>query len=315
MRYTDELSRAQDHLGRMNTAFLMSNGEVVGVNKRKLNEMPVFLGTNPPFNDVVVPSGQTSLPASMRVTNEGPVQIAMLGAVRDASHGEVNVQLQVKDGANVVNLMQNNPVHIDTICGQRGKMYPLPEALYIDENRSLVATYTDLTNLSAGTLARIMGVGAKYTQLQLDPGLQRIKERLEISQFLSMPQFYTLDIGAVTLGASSSGQSPSNQFEVTISDNANFELHQFSYVSTERFALNIIDITKNESIINSPKGGNYEIPAALFCGSGQFPFRLHEPVMIFAGQRLLVTMSDLSGAANTVHLTLGGKAVKQRKWI
>lgn len=315
MKYHDELARAQDHLGRLDTAFMLSSGKLVGVNQRRLYEAPFFLGTNPPFNDVAVPSLQTSQPAAMRASAEGPMQISQLGAVRDATHGAVTVQLQTKDGANVTNLMQNNPVHIDTVCGTGGQMYPLPEALYLDENRAMVATFTDLTGLTGGTLARIMAVGAKYSQLQLDPGLQRIKERLEISQFLSMPSWYTLDSGAVTLTPLSSGNSASNQFQITISDNANFEIHQLSYVSTGPFSLNIVDLTKNESIINAPKGVNYGIPANNFCGSGKYPFRFHEPIMIFAGQRLLVTMNELSGASNTIYLTLGGKSVKNRKWI
>ncbi len=301
-----ELTRAQDKIGKFDTLISLPDGRVAGVDKRRLYEAPFFLCTDPPNNNVASLAVQTSAETAMRVSGEGPVQMTQFGAVRDATHGAALVQLYMHDGSQRIQL-SNVPLHIDTLFGPGGQMYPLPEGLYTDESRAFSITFTDLTG--SGTASRICCVGAKYTQLQADPSLVRVKERLKASEFLSTPQFYGVNDGKVVLTAYSTAQ-----YTIQITGGQNFDFHQLSAISTGSFLLNIVDMAKGESIINAPRNGNYSLPSSLFVGNGSYPYRFHEPILTFGGQTLLVTLTDTSGAGNTVYLTLGGVALKVRKW-
>ena len=311
----NELVRAQDRIGKFQTVFPLKDGRIAGVNKTRLNELPVFLGTNPPTQDVVVPAGQASLETPLRVSGEGPVQLTQLGAVRDATHGAVSVQLFTRDGSQAI-LCMNAPIHIDTMFGPGGLMYPLPEGLYLDETRAASVVFTDLTG--SGTLARIVGVGAKYTQLQADQSLGRIKQRLKDSQSLTIPYWYTCNDGPETLTP-----LQTKQFVIEIFGDHNFDIHQFSAVSTGTFNINIQRMVNNASIINAPRGTNnlgagssvtYPVPSVMLMGTNSYPYRLHEPQLVFAGEQLLVTLVDTSGASNTIWLTIGGVGIKVKDW-
>lgn len=301
-----ELTRAQDKIGKWDTLISLKDGRVAAVEKRRLYEYPFFLCTDPPNNNVLSPAGQTSQETAMRVSGEGPVQMTQLGAVRDSTHGAALVQLYMHDGSQRVQ-MSNVPLHIDTLFGPGGQMYPLPEGLYTDEDRAFSVAFTDLTG--GGTGSRICCVGAKYTQLQADPSLARVKQRLKASEFLSTPQFYGVNDGKVILPKYTTAQ-----YTIQITGGQNFEIHQLSAVSTGSFALNIVDMAKGESIINAPRNGNYALPSSLFVGNGSYPYRFHEPILTFGGQTILVTLTDTSGSDNTIYLTLGGVALKVRKW-
>lgn len=302
----NEMLRAPDSIGRMQTIFAKKNGMVVGINKKRLMEGSFFLNQNPPNTNVTMAANRNSPTVAMRASGEGPMQITQFGAVRDASHAACLVRLFIRDGVNAIPMM-NSPCHIDTIFGPGGQMYYLPEGLYVDEDRAMSAMFTDLSG--AENHARITAVGGKYTQLQQDPTMRRIKDRLKSSQYLSMPYFYTLDSGSKTLTGLQALDT-----EIMIANQMNFEIHQIGFVSTGSFNLDIIDLTKGESIINAPSGSHYLIPHLLMCGDTGYPFRLHEPVMIFGGQRLLVRLQDTSGSSNQIFLTLGGKLVKIRQW-
>lgn len=298
-----ELERASDDIGYFQTLVATKGGRILAVDKRRLEETPFFLLTNPPNNLVVAPAGASSTPVAMRLSGEGPMQMIMLGMHADPP---VLVRLYARDG-NQPCLLMNNPIHSDTMAGPGGQMYPLPEALYTDEDRALAVVFSDITGESSNV--RFTAVGAKYLQLQADPSTERVKQRLKDTQFLSMPYFYTFDKNKASLTA-----YQSTQFEITISNGHNFEIHQLSYTSDGEFSIDIIDLTKGESIIQAPRGTHYEIPNTLLLGTGSYPYRFHEPVLIFGGQRLLVNLTDLSGDTNEIYLTLGGRAIKIRNW-
>lgn len=304
-----KLVRAQDKIGKFDTLIIFKDGRVPAVNKRRLYENPAFLNTDPPFNDVTVPAAGTSdPPSSMRVSGEGPLQLTQMGAVRDATHDEVLVRLYMRDGSQMIPL-SNVPLHIDTIFGPGGQMYGLPEGLYIDETRAMQAVFQNVSQ-STPTNARITLVGAKYSQLQADPSLARVKKRLEASQFLSAPQFFGINDGVATLTAYQTAQ-----YVVEIPGDRNFEIHQLSAKSTSvAFNINIVDMAKDESLINSPRNGNYPVPSTLWFGTGAYPYKFHEPPLIMGGQNLLITLVNCSNANNTIYITLGGVALKVRKW-
>ena len=296
-----ELVFANREIGRMPTIFAKRDGTIVGANKRRLMETPFFLMTNPP-NNVISMSANASAPtATMRVSGEGPIQLTRMGIKRT---GACKVMFQIQDGQDIQALM-NAPVHCDAIFGSGGELYPLPEALYLDENRAVAVVLTDISG--APNSATLAAIGAKYRQLQNDQSLNRIKERLQTK--LSAPYFYTFDNSKVTLAA-----NESTQVEISIAQDHHFLIHQLSYVSTGTFAIDIVDVAKGESIINAPSGTHFQVPNQLLCGSGKYPFRLNEPVMVFAEQKLLVSLTDTSGSSNDVYLALGGQGLKTDSW-
>lgn len=279
------------------------NGVVVGVNRKRIAEQPYFLLTNQPNNSVTVLANQASPMQVMTISGEGPAQIVSF------AHQKTDVMrvfLQIQDGQVQRGLM-NGAIHIDAIMGTGRQPYMLPEALYIDELRSLLVSFTDIsTNANA---VRIEALCSKFLEQQVDPTLARIRRRMEARQYISTPYWYTLDQGPVTVGAGATVTLP-----ITVGQDHHFQLFQMSAVSTGLFNIDIVDTQKGESIITAPQNQNYAIGSELIVGNANFPFRFHEPVLVQVGQRLIVTLTDRTGAPNTVHLCLGGRALALRMW-
>jgi hypothetical protein len=132
-------------------------------------------------------------------------------------------------------------------------------------------------------------------------------------QYLSVPYWYTLD-RATTLGGVTVAPGATVQETITIGRDHHFQIFQLSAVSTGVFDINIVDSQRGESLISAPQDVNYAIGSELILGNGNFPFRFHEPRLIQTGQRLVVTLTDRSGAPNLIHVTLGGRALATRMW-
>jgi len=279
------------------------DGSIIAVNRRRLNEMPYFLLTNPPNNSVALLANQASPMQVCTISGEGPAQIVSLAHEKT---GVCRVFLQIQDGQIQRGLM-NGACHIDTIMGTGAQPYPLAEALYIDELRSLQCSFTDISG--AGNAVRVMALATRYLTQQADPSLERIRKRMDARQYISMPYWYTLDNGPVVVGAGATVQQT-----ITVGQDHHFQLFQMSAVSTGLFDINIVDTQRGESLISAPQDVNYAIGSELIIGNGNFPFRFHEPRLVQVGQRLVVTLTDRTGAPNTIHLTLGGRALAVRMW-
>jgi hypothetical protein len=307
--------RSYDSIRRSKTILTDKAGVPIAADKNRLYEIPFILGTNTPSAQVPLAvasggvGGDNQGVAEMRVSGEGPVQVTQLTAYRNvATNKECLVQLLIRDGTEQYAIM-NAPVHIDTIFGSRGEAYPLPEALYIDENRTLSASFYDLTGTPTTNYARISAQAGKYTRLRDDPKRAVVEKRLQRDQMIAVPYFYTFDSSKVVLTALQALNR-----DVSISPIHNFEIHQLSAVSTGTFSMDIVDVAKGESIINAPQNTSYKLPDTLMFGDNQHPFRFHEPIMTFGGQRLQISIQDTSGSANTVYITLAGRAIKVRQW-
>lgn len=284
------------------------DGSIAGVNRKALYEQPYFLLTNPPKNIATVPALQSSGLIRLPVSGEGPAQIISLAAKRT---GPCRVLMTMQDGDSVQSLM-NQAVHIDTIFGSFGagnlRPYLMPQALYIDEARSLNISFTDISN-ATNEIAVAM-LSDRFTNWEQDPGLKRIKARMEGRQYLSRPYWYTLNQGPITVGAGATAYA-----EIDIGNDHHFELYHMMCVATSMdFDINIIDVNRGESIINAPLGENYSIDASLCLGNASFPFRFHEPIMFETKTRLQVTFTNRSLSANTIELTLGGAILALRMW-
>jgi hypothetical protein len=287
---------------RIKTLIERPGGVIEGVDLRRLNTFPFFMLPNPPGNIIVAAANQSSAPQVMTVSLEGPALIKALMAQRT---NVCRINLQIQDGQQMRGL-QNGAIHIDAIFGSGAQPYRLPEDLYVDENRHLVISVTDISG--AGTAVRPVALAERFTTQLIDPKSQRLQKRIDKRQYISMPYFYTLDNGSVTVaGGATSLQT------VTIGQDQHFCLSQLSGVFTSRLMdINIFDVTKGESIIDGFSGVNFPISVNLIVGSNNFPFRFHEPIFFEAGTKLQVTLVDRSGAPNTVSLAFGGSAPATR---
>lgn len=298
------LVKAPNKLRRMPSVITRPDGSVVAANKKRIYETPFFLLTNPPVNNVTFPALGTSATAAMRVASAGPMQVVELGAQRT---NPCTVMLYINDGVSPKRMM-NAPCHIDTLFGNGGLMYPLAEALYLDENRALSIAYTDLAN-SGNNAAQVALSCSRYGQIQDDPTLGRIKQRLSSKEYLSMPFFLTFDQQSVTLASLAN-----TMVNMQIPQDINFEVHQISFVSTGSFALNITNAESGVALINAPSNDDYNIPNLMMCGTNQHPYRFSEPWLLFGGQNLTISLADTSQASNTIWITLGGKMVSPKQW-
>lgn len=298
-------------MGKTLTIFDAPDGRVIAVNRKRLAEMPYFLLTNPPNNSVAIAANQASLQSVMTLSGEGPAQITAFAAQRT---GACLVMLQMQDGMTMRGLM-NGAVHIDTIFGNTAgaplpgfQPFYLPEALYIDELRSLVVTFTDLSG--AANAVRLNMLSSRYLPLLVSPDIEAVRQRLEEKQYVSMPYFYTLDQGDVTLAASATGQFP-----ITVGQDHHFQIYKMMAISDAAFDINIVDTSTGESIIDSPNDGNFPISSNLIMGNANFPFIFHQPRLVQVGQRLLVTLVNRDTLnPNRIFLTLGGRALADRMW-
>jgi len=392
---------------RIPTIIDKEDGTVIGVNLKRIAEMPYFLLTNNPANNIAVPGRQSSPPIVMSVSGEGPAQIHSFSAERHANvaatgaqlvypNGGVDVArvfLQIQDGQSIRGLM-NGAAHIDTIFGRYangaatiagavfaasivtvttaaahgfgiGQMvsisgvtpngyngqfiilsvpstitftyrlgtdpgafvaggtaavwarpYPLPEALYIDEQRHVTATITDLAGPFPAALDRNNIRLNMHTQRlltrQVDLNLSRVRARMEKRQYMALPYFYILDNGNSVIAAAGG----TNTETITIGQDHHFEIFQITAVSNGPFSINIVNTSTGESLVDGPLGSNFNVPSGVSIGNASFPLRFHEPRFIELRSKLIVTLTDLSNAANnTIWLTLGGRALADKMWI
>lgn len=311
------------------------DGVVVGVNFKRISECPFFLLPNQPQNQLVIPPGQSLQQVPISISGEGPAQINELTAQRsliDTVTGLpvayanptaiATVFLQIQDGQGMRPLM-NGAAHIDTIFGNYdfgtnplSKGYPLAEALYIDEQRKILVSATDLANVTAPNPAtnniRIAMTSQRLLSRIYDADISRARAKMEKRQYMSMPYFYVLDNGFSTLAAGGT-----NVETISIGQDSHFELFQLSAVATGglgSFLINITNQDTGESLFDAPLGVSFPLSSGLVVGSAAFPMRLHEPRFFEVRSKLIVTLVDVSGAPNTVFLTLGGRMLADRMW-
>lgn len=278
-------------------------GRIIGVNRKRLDEIPYWLLTDLPSNIVTVPANQSSPLQTMILSGVGPMRIVNFGI---QNTGAARMFMRLQDGETPRGLM-NGAIHIGAICGGAGRPFFLPEALYVDELRNIQVTFTDISG--AENSLRLVAHGSRFTGQQADPTMERIRKRMEERQYLSTPYFYTTDGGPIALGAGGVASAP-----ITVGQDHHFQLMSLSAVSTGLFSIDIIHAQTGESIIQAPAEDHYEIGSEVLFGNGNFPFRFHEPRLFQYGQKLIVNMTDRSGAPNTVHLALGGRALAIKMW-
>jgi hypothetical protein len=283
------------------------DGTVERVNLKRLNALPYWLLPNVPNNIVQMLANQSSNPTILSISGEGPAQINSFACNRTAP---CLVLLQIEDGQNIQALM-NRSIHVDALFGNfnaNSRPYPLPEALFLDETRSIVLTATDISG-SNNQIATNMLAQRMLTRF-VDNDLAIARARMDKRQYLTMPFFYALDNGSSVLTPGGT-----NVETVTIASDSHFDLFQISAVANGVFDMQVINIATGESIIDAPQGATQAISSNLLTGGAAgFPFKFHEPRFFEINTKLQVTLTDRSGSGNTVFLCFGGRNLADKMW-
>ena len=288
---------------RIATTLDRPNGAVAAVDGRKLYEYPFFLTPTNPNVAITVPAGQATDVLQAPVSGEGPAQIETLSYQRT---GACQVRLGVQDGE-LMRYISNRFIHADTIFGNGQRAFSLPEALFVDETRSLAMIWSDLSG-ETNTVRPIFGT-ARYTKPETDPILEKVRSRMDFRQYMSAPYFYTLDAQVATIGAGQTAQGT-----ITVGTDHNFEVLKITGLSTGRYTFQITDINTGEPFFDGFGGGGIQVENTLVVGTPGFPYTLKEKRFWSAGTKLLVEVTDISGAPNAVFLTLSGRMIATRMW-
>lgn len=288
---------------RFETVVSAPTGEIVAVDRRRLNEIPYFLLTNPTQNIVQVPANGSVDPVSMSVSSEGPAEVL---AWTYQSTGDFTSVMRVRDGVERRTLM-NSPIHCQCLFGTNLMPYRLPESLLVDEQRVIDIALYDISG--AINSVRVAAQAVRYLEILDDPSAERLKTRMRRREHLSFPFFYGIEgAGYAELAAGATGDFP-----ITVLDD-HFELHTLAIFGTtsQDIDIQVVDATKGEPLIDAFGGQSYLINAQLFMFTGNYAFRFHEPRLFMANSKLVVQLRNNGVATNRIYIALGGRALAAR---
>ncbi len=303
------------------------DGSVCGVDRRRLSTIPMWLSNDSPNGLISVPALSCAGPYQISVSADGPVELtALSGNVYTGSQTAIvspaRVSFQIEDGANPRGLM-NVPIHVSTLLGTGTYPYIFPENLFMDEGKFISAMfYNDSPDLT--TVFRLAFKGRKQTTSRFDPsGIEKNKLDDDIS-YQTMPFFFGLDSGSVTLGASSSANATSI---ISMPQTHHFQLMTLGAVSTGIFSFNLLNGDTGESLFDAPQGSNGLAGTSatvtnannmtlspLIFGNNQFPYRLREPKFFAKGSNIIIRTKNETSESNQIFITLGGRLIADRMW-
>lgn len=197
----------------------------------------------------------------------------------------------------------NRPVHVRTLYGTAQQPGFLREPyLFLGQHN---IQFQAAKVAGGATTARLYMAGSQYypwdPELIAKPDQKRhmvdlLRRWINRRKYVT-PFWFTTDTPAV-LGANATAQ-----FRIKNGDDAQFECFALSAVSTGNFAISIVEIKTKQTWMNG------QITQTNGIGTARFPTILPMPYLLPGGNFLNVTLTDLSGAPNTIFLTLAGRRI------
>jgi hypothetical protein len=204
----------------------------------------------------------------------------------------------------------NRPVHVRTIFGaaQLGPnvgILPakLREPYMFPSNYAVTANF--VKNTGAALAMRMYMVGKQYypwaPDLQANPSwkkeiLKEIDYWMERRRYVT-PYWLTTDL-PVNLLANGTGE-----FFSKIGDDGHCEVYAITAVSTGNFALEISEVKTKQTLMSGL------ITQTNGIGTNLFPTLFPTPYLIPAGYKLRFQITDLSGLANSIFITLQARKI------
>lgn len=192
--------------------------------------------------------------------------------------------------------LSNQPCHVRTVFGtaQLPAYCREPLVLFSREKAEL------MLDMIAGTsTGRVNIGGVAYNPTNVEQQkfiIERVAKWEERRKYV-WPFWFTTEISPVVLTAL---QTNAN-FDVRIGEH--FEAFSMSFVSTGEFQLAITEVRSGKTLCN----GQFDSAGAM--DSATFPWIFDRPYMIPKGSRLRFTFTDVSGAPNSIFVTIAGRKI------
>ena len=201
--------------------------------------------------------------------------------------------------------LQNRPVHSSLIVGSAQRPFILPENYFFnvgDGKRVMRCTVLDISG--APNTVRLALVGRRFYHKDADPDVAM--EMRKVFGFGEKTYSYFL----VPEEYDSNGNPPvipgggSTTFSIFSDAGADTELKKLMAVSTGAFSLKLFDRAKNKFLMNDA------VVASEVFGNAEFPFIFPESHLLERNKYLLVNITDLSGAPNTIFIAAAGRRLQ-----
>jgi len=200
--------------------------------------------------------------------------------------------------------LMNAPVHVRTLASDAQFPAVLREPLFLPSQASIECQIQKIAG--GATTGRLYLSGCQYFSwspdlLAFPQARQHVHERIRklMNRRLSVhPYWLTTENGPVQLGASATGL-----FVIRPGEGSQFEAFTFNCVSTGNFEFEIKEVKSGQTMMNglitrNNSAGDYQYPTILPC-----------KYLIPGGNFLSLRITDLSGAPNTIWLTIAGRKI------
>ena len=280
----------------MSLATWIQRGDEVFLNPAKRYVKPHWITTDP--EEVIVPANQQSDAVLMNIDYQGHFEAFYF---LYQSTGDFLISI-FDNGTR--RLLMNDEIHIATIAGTAQRPFILPESYFFnteDAGTSLIVKFRDISG--ANNSIRFAIFGRRFYHKEATPDIQKkIYEKFGRLERTNL-YFLTTEGGAISL-------SPGGSTRALIrnTDEAETEIFKLTAVSTGAFKFKMKDSATGRYFMND------YIHSNLAFGNGQYPFILSgaETLIFVRNYQAEIEIVDLSGAANTIYLTLTGRRLYHR---
>ena len=203
--------------------------------------------------------------------------------------------------------LQNRPVHSTTIVGSGVRPFRLPEPYFFnvgESQRQIICTVRDLTGTS--NTVRLVLYGRRFYHREAPPDIaQHIARTFGSGQrtfsYFLVPNETNGD-GTVTAVAANG----TTTFTLESDDNADTELQKLLASSTGAFTFQIRERSTNRTLQNGVVHSNNGF------GNAEFPFLFADTYLLERKMQLLVEVTDISGAENSIFITAAARRLQYR---
>lgn len=198
-------------------------------------------------------------------------------------------------------LLQNKPVHSVTVVGSAQRPFRLPQPYFFnvgDSRRELQCTITDLSG--AGNTVRLVIYGRRFYHHEAPPDVARkIEEKFgggwRTYTYFLVPK-ESVDGAAVVVGA-----GLSDVFTLDMDNDAHTELTKLMFSSTGNFIFRLRERDTSRALSND------FVHVLSGMGNAEFPFNFADGYLLEANKQLLIEITDISGAPNSIFITAAGR--------
>ena len=290
------------------------------VNPERQFVKPFELPTDPPNVTITVPAGGRVGPFPFTARWDGPIEIfyikATVGSVEGIENFITDYQLRVLiESPGKRKVLMNRPIQLTSIAGCAGRVFVLPESIFLPNPQSL-----DITIFSDEAVDR--NVEITLGAIKFYPNQAPEQIRSDLYGYASLRSrtycyFQTTEQDVVlTAGATATNFA-------NVPDDADLELYKFTArdsntTAGESFRTRIRDMATDSALtgaqIIAPNlwGGHDPTPIGGNIGGsgGVFPYRLATTMLVRRSTQLEFVTTELGGGTHTIQYCLSGRKVE-----